>query len=66
MAKCNEYCAASIKAFEDFTNLYRREKPVPLFPVPAERGAESDEVYREMCHELKFQLKLNQIVQVEF
>jgi len=43
VAKCNEYCCASIKAFEDFTNLYRREKPVPLFPVPAERGAESDE-----------------------
>jgi len=28
VAKCNEYCQASIDAFTRFTDLFRRKKPV--------------------------------------
>ena len=30
VAKCNEYCQASIDAFTRFTDLFRRKKPVTL------------------------------------
>ena len=33
VAKCNEYCQASIDAFNQFTEFFRREVPVPLFDM---------------------------------
>jgi hypothetical protein len=46
VAKCNEYCQASIDAFTRFTDLFRRKKPTPLFDpslLNPKKDEESDE-----------------------